>query len=191
MTCVQMGSIEFHGWGARIEDVEKADRLVFDLDPDEGLDFEKVRAAAFRFRDILGQIGLATFPMITGGKGVHVIAPLTPRAEWPEVKSFALRLAQAVAQVDPDDFTAALPKVQRKGRIFVDYLRNQRGATAVMPYSARARPNAPVAAPISWKEMEAIQPASFHVGDAAALVRRARSKALSGWGRADQALPDL
>lgn len=192
LTCVQMGTIEFHGWGARTEDVEKADRLVFDLDPDEGLDFENVRAAAFQFRDILKSIGLETFPMVTGGKGVHVIAPLTPRAEWPEVKDFAHRLAQAVAQSDPEHFTAALPKVQRKGRIFVDYLRNQRGATAVMPYSARARPNAPVAAPITWKEMETIaSPAHFHIGDAAELVKRAGSQALSGWGRADQELPDL
>ena len=192
LTCVQMGTIEFHGWGARIEDVEKADRLVFDLDPDEGLDFEAVRKAAFHFREILQQIGLETFPMVTGGKGIHVIAPLVPKAEWPEVKDFAHRLAQAVAQSDPDNFTAALPKAQRKGRIFVDYLRNQRGATAVMPYSVRARSGAPVAAPITWKEMETIDtPAHWHVGDAAELVKRAGSKALAGWGRADQVLPDL
>lgn len=192
LTCVQMGTIEFHGWGARIEDVEKADRLVFDLDPDEGLDFEAVRKAALHFRDILKSIGLETFPMVTGGKGVHVIAPLVPQAEWPEVKDFAHRLAQAVAQSDPDNFTAALPKAQRKGRIFVDYLRNQHGATAVMPYGVRARENAPVAVPITWKEMETIDaPNHFHIGDAAALVKRAGSKALSGWGRADQTLPDL
>ncbi|KQM17182.1 DNA ligase [Sphingomonas sp. Leaf24] len=192
LTCVQMGTIEFHGWGARIEDVEKADRLVFDLDPDEGLDFEAVRTAAFHFRDILKSIGLETFPMVTGGKGVHVIAPLVPQAEWPEVKDFAHRLAQAVAQSDPANFTAALPKAQRKGRIFVDYLRNQRGATAVMPYAVRARPEAPLAAPITWKEMETIDaPNHFHIGDAKDLVKRAGSKALAGWGRADQVLPDL
>ncbi|MBL9067523.1 MAG: DNA ligase D [Sphingopyxis sp.] len=192
MTCVQMGTIEFHGWGARIEDVEKADRLVFDLDPDIGLDFEAVRSAAFQFRDILDQMGLKTFPMLTGGKGVHVIAPLVPRAEWPEVKDFASRLARAVAQMDPDRFTAALPKAQRKGRIFVDYLRNQRGATAVMPYSARAREGAPVAAPVSWKEMETIdKPSHFRITDAKELLKRAGLKALQGWGRADQILPDL
>jgi bifunctional non-homologous end joining protein LigD len=192
MTCVQMGTIEFHGWGARIEDVEKADRLVFDLDPDEGLDFEAVRRAAFHFRDILKSIGLETFPMVTGGKGVHVIAPLVPRAEWAEVKSFAHRLAQAVAQSDPDNFTAALPKAQRKGRIFVDYLRNQRGATSVMPYGVRARPDAPVAAPITWKEMETIdKPSHYHIGNAQELLKRAGSVALAGWGRADQELPDL
>jgi bifunctional non-homologous end joining protein LigD len=192
MTCVQMGAVEFHGLGARTEDVEKADRVVFDLDPDVGLDFEAVRSAAFQFRDILKSIGLQTFPMLTGGKGVHVIAPLTPKAEWPEVKNFAHRLAQSVAKTDPRHFTAALPKAQRKGRIFVDYLRNQRGATAIMPYSARTRERAPVAAPISWKEMETIDaPSHFHVGDGPELVKRAASKALSGWGRADQVLPDL
>ena len=192
MTCVQMGTIEFHGWGARIEDVEKADRLIFDLDPDEGLDFEAVRAAAFQFREILKSIGLETFPMLTGGKGVHVIAPLTPKAEWPQVKDFAHRLAEAVAQGDPEHFTAALSKARRKGRIFVDYLRNQRGATAIMPYSARSRPRAPVAAPITWREMKTIdKPAHFRVGDAGELLKRASSKALVGWGRADQALPEL
>lgn len=192
MTCVQMGTIEFHGWGARIEDVEKADRLVFDLDPDEGLDFEAVRAAAFQFRDILKALGLTTFPMLTGGKGVHVIAPLTPQAEWPEVKAFASGLAQAVAQTDPSHFTAVLSKAKRKGRIFVDYLRNQRGATAIMPYSARSRPGAPIAAPITWAEMKTIDaPSHFHVGNAPELKKRAASKALSGWGRADQLLPNL
>ncbi|AZO71312.1 DNA ligase D [Mesorhizobium sp. M1D.F.Ca.ET.043.01.1.1] len=192
MTCVQMGTIEFHGWGARIEDVEKADRLVLDFDPDEGLDFEAVRAAAFQFREILKSLGLTTFPMLTGGKGVHVIAPLTPRAEWPEVKAFASRLAQAVAQSDPSHFTAVLSKAKRKGRIFVDYLRNQRGATAIMPYSARSRPGAPVAAPITWAEMKTIDaPSHFHVGDAAELKKRAASKSLAGWGRADQLLPNL
>ncbi|MBZ9848042.1 DNA ligase D [Mesorhizobium sp. CA14] len=192
MICVQMGTIELHGWGARIEDIEKADRLVFDLDPDEGLDFEAVRAAAFQFRDILKSLGLTTFPILTGGKGVHVIAPLTPQAEWPQVKDFAHRLAQAVAQSDPSHFTAALPKARRKGRIFVDYLRNQRGATAIMPYSARSRPAAPVAAPITWAEMKTIDaPSHFHVGDAAELKKRAASKSLAGWGRADQSLPNL
>jgi bifunctional non-homologous end joining protein LigD len=192
MTCVQMGTIEFHGWGARIEDIEKADRLVFDLDPDEKLEFEAVRTAAFQFRDILKSNGLETFPMVTGGKGVHVIAPLTPKAEWPEVKSFAYHLAQTVAQKDPEHFTTSLPKAQRKGRIFVDYLRNQRGATAILPYSVRARANAPIATPVSWTEMKSIEgPSHFRVGDARELIRRATSKTLMGWGRADQVLPKL
>jgi bifunctional non-homologous end joining protein LigD len=192
LTCVQMGTIEFHGWGSRIEDVEKADRLVFDLDPDEGLDFKAVKTAAFDFRKALDGIGLKTFPMVTGGKGIHVIAPLTPEAEWPAVKAFALGFAQAVAATQPDRFTAALSKSKRGGKIFVDYLRNQRGATAVMPYSVRARPNAPVAAPLTWEEVRDIdKPSHWHVGDAKALVKRAASKALRDWGRAGQKLPKI
>ncbi|KFD30142.1 DNA ligase D [Sphingobium yanoikuyae] len=192
LTCVQMGTIEFHGWGARIEDVEKADRLVFDLDPDEGLEFKDVVSAAFHLQDVLGQMGLATFPMVTGGKGVHVIAPLTPTAQWPVVKDFARRFAMALAQADPDRFTAALAKARRTGRIFIDYLRNQRGATAVMPYSARSRPLAPIAVPLSWEELRDLDsPTCWHIGDAAEMVKRAGSKALAQWGRADQVLPDL
>jgi bifunctional non-homologous end joining protein LigD len=192
LTCVQMGTIEFHGWGSRIEDVEKADRLVFDLDPDEGLDFKAVKAAAFDFRKALDHLGLKTFPMVTGGKGVHVIAPLTPHAEWPAVKHFALSFAAAMAATQPDRFTAALSKAKRGGKIFVDYLRNQRGATAVMPYSVRARPDAPVAVPLSWEELRDIdRPSHWHVEDAKELVKHAGSKAMRGWGRADQRLPKL
>lgn len=192
LTCVQMGTIEFHVWGSRVEDVEKADRLVFDLDPDEGLQFKDVQEAAADFRKMLRQAGLETFPMITGGKGVHVIAPLTPRAEWPAVKGFAQSIAEVVSAKDPSRFTSNPLKSARKGRIFVDYLRNARGATAIAPYSARARDKAPVAVPISWAELKAFDSAErFHVGDAATLVKRAKSKALTGWGRADQFLPEL
>lgn len=192
LTCVQMGTIEFHGWGAHIEDVEKADRLVFDLDPDEGLDFKDVVSAAFHLQDVLGQMGLVTFPMVTGGKGAHVIAPLTPTAEWPQVKDFAHRFAMAVAQADPERFTAALAKAKRTGKIFIDYLRNQRGATAVMPYSARSRPFAPIAVPLTWEELrDCDSPNHWHIGDAVEMLKRAASKDLAHWGRADQILPDL
>jgi bifunctional non-homologous end joining protein LigD len=190
LTCVQMGTIEFHGWGARIEDVEKADRLVFDLDPDEAVSFATVKSAAVKIRDLLKDFGLETFPMVTGGKGVHVIAPLTPKAEWPAVKDFALRFAQALALGEPDHFTAALAKAKRGGRIFVDYLRNQRGATAVMPYSARSRANAPVAAPVSWSELASLEAANrWTIADGDELSTRARSSELAGWGRAAQVLP--
>ena len=192
LTCVQMGTIEFHGWGARIEDVEKPDRLVFDLDPDEGLAFKDVVSAAFHLQDMLVQMGLVTFPMMTGGKGVHVIAPLTPSAEWPQVKDFAHRFATALSQADPDRFTAALAKAKRTGKIFIDYLRNQRGATAVMPYSARSRPFAPIAVPLSWEELRTLDgPDQWHIGDAGEMLKRAASKDLAHWGRADQILPDL
>lgn len=192
LACVQMGTIEFHGWGSRVEDVEKPDRLVFDLDPDEGLDFAKVKKAAEDLKEHLADLGLTSFPMLTGGKGVHVIVPLTPRAEWPAAKSFAERFARALAQAEPERFTANLKKAERKGRIFIDYLRNQRGSTAVMPYVARARPGAPVSVPLSWSELRDADNAQlFSVRDAATLLDRATGRALAGWGQADQRLPDL
>ena len=141
---------------------------------------------------MLAEIGLETFPMVTGGKGVHVIAPLTPEAEWPVVKDFALRFATALAQAEPDRFTAELSKANRPGALFLDNLRKQRGATAVMPYGVRARASAPVAVPLSWEEMRMIDKAShWTVSDAPELVERAASRTLSQWGRADQILPDI
>ena len=192
LSCVQMGSIEFHGWGARIENIETPDRLVFDLDPDEGLDFEAVRSAAQHVRDLLAEAGLETFPMTTGGKGIHVIAPLTPQAEWLLVKDFARRFATALAQSEPDRFTSALSKSRRTKRIFIDYLRNQRGATAVMPYSARARPRCPVAVPLTWEELRTLDaPSRWTINDVDQLLERASTRGLAHWGRADQQLPDL
>jgi bifunctional non-homologous end joining protein LigD len=192
LSCVQFGTIEFHGWGSRIKPLEKPDRLVFDLDPDVGLDFARVKAAAERLRELLADLGLETFPLLSGGKGIHVIAPLDATATWPKVKSFADRFARAIAEAEPETFTANIRKKQRTGRIFLDWLRNQRGATAVMPYSARARDNAPVAAPIDWSELNDIDSAAkFTIRDADRLIERAGSSLLSGWGVANQALPEF
>jgi bifunctional non-homologous end joining protein LigD len=192
LACVQMGTIEFHGWGSRVADVEKPDRVVFDLDPDEGLDFEMVKKAAADLKQHLADLGLTSFAMLSGGKGVHVVVPLRPEAEWPAVKSFAERFSRALAQAEPERFTANLKKAERKGRIFIDYLRNQRGSTAVLPYVARARPGAPVAVPVGWTELRAIDtPQTFSVRDAAVLIERADSRALRGWGQAHQVLPDI
>lgn len=191
LTCVQMGTIEFHGWGSLIDALERPDRMVFDLDPDEGLGFDAVKKAAVQLRGILEGIGLASFPLLSGGKGLHVVVPLDATAEWPAVKDFASRFSRALAQAHPERFTANMKKTERTGRIFLDWLRNQRGATAVLPYSARARPGAPVAAPIHWDELESTQsPRRFTIRDAATLLERAASKTLAGWGRHKQALPD-
>jgi bifunctional non-homologous end joining protein LigD len=192
IACVQMGTIEFHGWGSRTDALETPDRLVFDLDPDEGVDFAVVRKAAKDLKRQLADIGLTTFPMLTGGKGVHVIAPLTPKAKWPAVKDFARRFALALAESEPERFTANLAKAQRTGRIFIDYLRNQRGATAIMPYSVRARDGAPVAAPVGWEELDEFEAGGhFTVKDADRLLDRAGSRTLEGWGEAAQTLPDV
>jgi bifunctional non-homologous end joining protein LigD len=192
VACVQMGTIEFHGWGSSNATLEKPDRLVFDLDPDEGLDFADTKKAAEYLKNQLAELGLVSFPMLSGGKGVHVVVPLIPEAEWPAVKDFADRFARAMAGADPDRFVATMAKAKRKGRIFIDWLRNQRGATAVMPYSARARAGAPVAAPVSWTELRDIETAArWGVKDGPELIERAGSRALAGWGVADQVLPDL
>jgi bifunctional non-homologous end joining protein LigD len=191
LECVQMNTIEFHGWGSRVDPLEKPDRLVFDLDPDVGLDFAKVKAAALRLRALLADLGLVTFPLLSGGKGIHVVAPLDQTADWPAVKSFAERFSRAIAEAEPELFTANIRKNQRTGRIFLDWLRNQRGATAVMPYSARAREGAPVAAPVGWDELDGIDGANIYsIRDAAELIERASSKLLKGWGQASQALPE-
>ncbi|WP_448501280.1 DNA ligase D [Sphingomonas sp.] len=190
LACVQMGTIEFHGWGAPAGDVERPDRMVFDLDPDEGLDFGDVKKAAMHLKQLLADMGLTSFAMLSGGKGVHVVVPLVPDAEWPAVKSFADRFARAVAADQPERVTATMAKAKRKGRIFIDWLRNQRGSTAVLPYVARARPGAPVAAPVAWAELGDIDtPARWSVRDAAELIERANGRGLAGWGAARQTLP--
>jgi len=192
LACVQMGTIEFHGWGAKASDVERPDRMIFDLDPDLGLDFADVRSAAQDIRKRLAELGLVSFPMLSGGKGVHVLVPLTPGHDWDTHKDFSRRFAEALSQAEPDRFVATMSKAKRKGRIFIDWLRNQRGSTAVLPYSARAREGAPVAVPLSWKELDSFDRASaFNIGDAARLIKRAREPALHGWGFAAQELPPV
>lgn len=192
LALVQMGTIELHGWGSRVPDVEKPERMVFDLDPDEGLDFEDVKQAAKDIHDRLADIGLASFAMLSGGKGVHVIVPLHPGHSWDAHKDFSKRFAEALALAEPDRFTSNMSKAKRKGRIFIDYLRNQRGSTAILPYAARARAGAPVAVPIAWGELKDHENAHpFSIRDAKRLIDRAASKSLAGWGFAEQDLPDL
>ena len=192
IACVQMGTIEFHAWACRAGDVEAPDRMVFDLDPDEGLDFGDVKSAASDIRDRLADLGLVSFAMLSGGKGVHVIVPLTPGHDWETHKDFARRFAEALSLAEPDRFIATMSKAKRKGKIFIDWLRNQRGSTAVVPYSARAREGAPVAVPIAWDELADMADAHpFAIDAADTLLERASAKALKGWGFAEQALPQV
>ncbi|MBX3530878.1 MAG: DNA ligase D [Rhizobiaceae bacterium] len=182
---VQMSTLEFHIWGARVDRLEQPDRLVFDLDPDEGLGFSDVKAAAADLRDRLDRIGLKTVPLVTGGKGVHVIAPLARKAEWPQVKAFARGFAQMLEEDAPDRYVAQAAKAKRKGRIFVDWLRNERGSTAICPYSTRARNGAPVATPVSWDELAGLDAANaFHIADMEARLKMADPWAqAAGWNQ--------
>ncbi|NUQ18443.1 MAG: hypothetical protein HOP95_08340 [Sphingomonas sp.] len=190
VACAKVQTVEFHGWGSNAGAVENPDRLVVDLDPGEGIGFGDVRSAALQLRRSFDAIGLDSFALLTGGKGVHVVVPLVPKAEWAEVREFAKLFCTALADGVPSRFTVALRKDQRRGRIFLDYLRNQRTATAIMPYSARARDGAPVAAPVTWNELEKIERAdAFTIADAKELLKRARK--LKSWARAKQELPAL
>jgi bifunctional non-homologous end joining protein LigD len=157
---VQMNTLEFHIWGATIRNVEKAERIIFDIDPDEGLDFAAVRSAAVDIRDRLGEWGLESFPMLTGGKGIHVIAPLRAITEWPLIKDFCHAFADNLERTQPERYTSNIRKVKRKGRMFVDYLRNERGSTAIGPFSTRARKGCPVAVPVAWNELETFEHAN-------------------------------
>ena len=161
---VQMGVLEIHPWGSRIEKLETPDRVTMDLDPDEGLRWERVTEAAVDVREALAGIGLKSFAKTTGGKGLHVVIPLTPKLGWDEVKAFAKWVADSLVAQRPQDFTANMAKRARRGRIYIDYLRNGRGATAVGAYVPRSRPGAPVSTPVSWEEVEqGVRPDEFTV----------------------------
>lgn len=157
VTCAQVGALELHLWGSRRDRLERPDRLVFDLDPGEGVGFADVRQAAFDLRDRLAGAGLAAWPLLTGGKGIHLVLTLERRYAWEDVGDFARKFAESQAADEPDRFVASLPKARRKGRILIDHFRNHRGATAIAPFSPRARKGAPVAVPVSWKELRAIE----------------------------------
>ena len=160
----QMDVLEIHPWGSRIDKLETPDRVTIDLDPDEGLPWRRVADAAIDVRDALLRVGLKSFAKTTGGKGLHVVIPLTPKLDWDEVKAFARWVADSFVEQRPEDFTANMAKKARHGRIYIDYLRNGRGATAVGAYSPRARPGAPVSTPLSWEEVEnGVRPQEFTV----------------------------
>ncbi len=150
---VQWGVIEMHPWGSRVPRLTKPDRLVFDFDPDEGVAFAELVAGVQLLRTLLTEMGLTGFLKTTGGKGLHIVVPLRATLGWEEAKAFARSVAQLMVDTFPDRFVATASKERRKGRIFLDWLRNAEGATAVAPYSVRARAHAPVAMPIAWEEL--------------------------------------
>ena len=190
IAAVQMGALELHIWGSHNKTLEKPDRVVFDFDPDEAVDFAAVKAAAKEMRDRLKSIGLTSFPMATGGKGIHVVVPLTPHHGWDDVKAFAEAMARTMAADDPDRYLAEMSKARRKGKIFIDYLRNGRGATAIAPYSTRARKGAPVAWPLAWNELAKLPSAhEATVENAAALLMKRKADPWKEYFAVKQILP--
>jgi bifunctional non-homologous end joining protein LigD len=170
---LQMGVLELHPWGSRAPKLGYPDRLVFDLDPDEALGWDKLVDAVTVLRKLLDTLGLEGFLKTTGGKGLHVVVPVEPVHPWEVAREFCKAVAELLVRTFPDRFTSKLTKTSRGGRIFVDYLRNAEGATAIAPYSARAKARAPVAMPIDWADLARdVRFDHFNVGNVPTLVRR-------------------
>jgi bifunctional non-homologous end joining protein LigD len=154
---VQAGTLELHAWNSRVGDLERPDLLVFDLDPGEGAPWQLVLETARSLRDRLAELGFSSFPRTTGGAGLHVVVPLVPAAGWDDIKAFARGVALLHVHDHRERSTANMSKAERRGKIFIDYLRNARGATAIASYSTRARSGAPVAAPLRWDELRTVR----------------------------------
>jgi bifunctional non-homologous end joining protein LigD len=188
-----MSAIELHPWGAGEGDPTHPDWLVFDLDPGEGVAFSKVIQAAHEVRDRLKRLGLLSCCRTTGGKGLHVVVPLAPRADWETAKRFCRAFAELMSQDDPKRFLAHLKIADRRGRILIDWLRNGMGATAVSSFCPRARPGACVATPLAWDEVKVgLDPSAFTVRTVPARLKRLKVDPWGAFAEADhQHLPDL
>jgi bifunctional non-homologous end joining protein LigD len=187
---VQMGVLEVHIWGALATDSERPDRLVFDLDPDTEVKFSEVIAGAHAVRELLEELGLKSWLKTTGGKGLHVTVPIAPEHGWDEIKEFCQYVAQEITRRDPERYVATMSKAKRRGKIFVDYLRNGRGATFIAPYSPRAREGAAIAMPVSWDELSGkFKPETFTVQTAEKHLAARKSDPFASMLKSRQKLP--
>jgi bifunctional non-homologous end joining protein LigD len=186
---VQLGALELHTSNARADRLDRPDRFLIDLDPDEGIEWDEIVDTAFHIRDLLQELGLVSFLKTTGGKGLHVVVPLQRRAGWDEVKAFSRAVCALLAEAAPDRYTLDLSKRKRRGRILLDYLRNSEGATAIEAYSTRARAGATVAVPIDWRELEAgARPDSFTVENLPVRLARLKRDPWNDFGAVRQSL---
>lgn len=185
----QLGVLELHPWGSRNTSLEKPDRIVFDLDPDPAIGWKKLAAAAAEVRERLKNMGLESFLKTTGGNGLHVVAPIRAENPWPVVKEFAHNLVLAMEKDAPDLYLTRMTKAARKGKIYLDYLRNKRGATSIAPYSPRARSGVPVALPLRWEELKMKERPRFLVSEFSKWKKRLARDPWSGIGKLRQSLP--
>lgn len=162
----QMGTLEFHTWGSRVDALEKPDVMVFDLDPDEGMELNRVRQGVRDLKGILSELSLVSYLKTSGGKGYHVVVPFKPAASWDAFHDFAKRVAEVMEQKWPDRYTSNIRKAKRADKIFIDWIRNGRGATSIAPYSIRARVGAKVSMPITWDELDTVAPNGVDMSDA-------------------------
>ena len=189
---VQMNVIEFHPWGARVDEPDLPDRLVFDLDPGPDVDWKRVVAGAREVRDRLADTGLESFARLSGGKGVHVVVPIKRGPDWTQAKAFCEGFANAMAQHRPLDYLATASKAKREGRIFIDWLRNARGATSVASWSLRARAGAPASIPVGWAELGRTRSgADFDLARAQRRAKTLRKDPWEGFTTLRQSLPSL
>ena len=187
---VQMGVLEVHPWGARVDKPDRPDRVIFDLDPGEGLGFADVAQAAHEVRLFLEGLDLTSFAKTTGGKGVHVVVPVDRRYGYPQVKAFAKKVAESLAAKTPTRYLTRISKAERRGRIFIDYLRNDATSTAVAAYSTRSRAGAPVATPVTWDELiPSLDPAAFNVNTVPARLAKIGGHPWREMGKVRQGLP--
>ncbi len=186
---VQMGALEIHAWGCRAAQLECPDQLVFDLDPDEGLPWQRVLEAAQQLREQLEERGLTPFLRSTGGKGLHLVVPVQPTTPWDEAKAFTQRVAEQLVSARPAQYVATMTKSKRRGKIFIDYFRNGRGATAVCSFSTRARSGAPVAVPVAWSELEQLRPAQYDVQNLQQRLEQLREDPWAGFDDARARIP--
>jgi len=187
---VQLGALEIHTWGARAPDLLHPDLLTFDLDPDPSVPWAHTVEAARELRELLGELGLASFAKTTGGKGLHLVVPIEPRASWDEARGFARAAVETLVARSPERYLAKASKKARRGKIFLDYLRNAQGATAVCPYSTRAQPGAPVATPIAWSELgPRLDPRKFDPRSVLRRLAQLGQDPWEGYTRLRQTLP--
>jgi bifunctional non-homologous end joining protein LigD len=173
---LQTGVAELHPWGAREPALDRPDRFIFDLDPDEDLPWERITEAVRVTRKLLDTLGLASFLKTTGGKGLHLVVPIEPTVPWEDITGFTKSAAELLVRTFPDRFTSKVTKSTRTGKIFVDYLRNAQGATAIAAYSVRAKANAPVSVPIAWTDLKNdVRFAHFNVRTVPAWVKRRKN----------------
>jgi bifunctional non-homologous end joining protein LigD len=190
MALVQSAALEIHPWGSTTASWEKPDIITMDIDPGEDVSWKEVIEAALELKRRFEDAGLAAFVKTSGGKGLHVVAPLKPQAGWAAVKAFAKAMAADMSQAEPDKYLAVATKSKRTGRIFIDYLRNGRGNTAVAPYSTRARPGAAISAPLEWRELSSeIGPAYFTVNNFGARLSALKKDPWDGFFSAARPLP--
>jgi bifunctional non-homologous end joining protein LigD len=192
LSLVQAGVVEIHPWGSTVDHLEKPNRLVFDLDPGENVPWTAVIEAAHDVRGRLAAMSLQSFVKTSGGKGLHVVVPIQPKASWEEIKSFAKTIAETMATERPDRYVATVAKRARRARIFVDYLRNDRGATAVAAYSTRALPRASVSTPLDWEELSpGLRSDHFTVGNVLHRLSSLKRDPWQGFFKIRQRLPHM